>query len=160
MKEIATIFKNPQFDTVIILTKGDFTTVTIQTVTLTFCFVIFFPALPMLLCYVHRKPTMSITATSTSRTVLLPSPNVPSFSCSPEPSPSGAQTPTTRVETVELMEVGRCVDGTEERPQTTGAVPENSADKPYTIQPATSETLSTEMNQDGMLETGLMGKSV
>ncbi|XP_036967642.1 zinc finger protein 638-like [Acanthopagrus latus] len=96
----------------------------------------------------QKKPTMSITATSTSRTVLLPSPNVPSFSCSPEPSPSGAQTPTTRVETVEPMEVGRCVDGTEERPQTTGAVPENSADKPYTIQPATSETLSTEMNQD------------
>lgn len=101
---------------------------------------------------------MSITTTSTSRTVLLPTPNVPSLSCSPEPSPSGAQTATTQVEAAEPMEVGRCVDGRGDRPPTTGAVLENSADRPCAIQPTTSETLSTEMNQSGMLETGWMAK--
>uniref|UniRef100_A0A671TQ56 Matrin-type domain-containing protein n=1 Tax=Sparus aurata TaxID=8175 RepID=A0A671TQ56_SPAAU len=93
----------------------------------------------------QKKPTMSITTTSTSRTVLLP--NVPTFSCSPELSPSGVQTATTRVEAAEPMEVGHCVDGKGDRPPTTGAVLENSADKPCAIRPTTSETLSTEMNQ-------------
>ncbi|XP_073330918.1 uncharacterized protein [Pagrus major] len=44
----------------------------------------------------------------------------------------------------EPMEVGSGVHGKEEKPSTTGAVPENSEDKPCGIQPTTSETLSTE----------------
>ncbi|XP_073330607.1 uncharacterized protein [Pagrus major] len=108
----------------------------------------------------QKKPAMSITTTFTSRTVLLPTPNVPSLPCPPKPSPSGAQTATTGkltnqniaattgVETAEPMEVGSGAHDKGERPSTTAAVPENSEDKPCGIRPTTSETLSTEMKQN------------
>ena len=49
-----------------------------------------------------------------------------------------------------------------EKPLTTGAVPENSVDKPCGTRPTTSETLSTaiKMKQNGRLEAGWMTKSV
>ena len=47
-----------------------------------------------------------------------------------------------------------------EEPSATGAAPENSEDKPCGTRPTTSETLSTETKQNGMLDAGWMTKSL